>query len=91
MSSAATDAGTASPDAGASCAAEPGCITCGDVAIALTVTSVTGADALCHDEQGRAELVATELVGDVQPGDRVLVHAGVAIERLAAVSISLER
>ncbi len=27
--------------------------------------------------------MATELVGEVRPGDRVLVHAGVAIERLA--------
>ena len=65
-----------------SCSAEPGCITCGDIAVALTVLSVDGADATCEDDQGRQELVATELVGDVLPGDRVLVHAGVAIERL---------
>jgi hydrogenase maturation factor len=26
--------------------------------------------------------VATELVGEVRPGERLLVHAGVAIERL---------
>jgi len=71
------------PDAGAACTAEPGCITCGDVAVALTVATVVGPDARCRDEQGREELVATELVGEVCPGDRVLVHAGVAIERLA--------
>ena len=65
-----------------SCRAEPGCITCGDVAVVLTIASVEGADARCRDDQGREELVATELVGDVEPGDRVLVHAGVAIERL---------
>jgi len=65
-----------------SCSAEPGCITCGDVAVVLTVASASGADARCHNEQGREELVATELVGDVRPGDRLLVHAGVAIERL---------
>lgn len=65
------------------CSLEPGCITCGDVAVPLTVTTVEGSDARCRDEQGREELVATELVGDVGPGDRVLVHAGVAIERLA--------
>jgi len=70
-------------DAAQTCTAEPGCITCGDVAVALTVASVTDADARCRDEQGREELVATELVGEVHPGDRVLVHAGVAIERLA--------
>jgi hydrogenase maturation factor len=67
---------------GETCSAEPGCITCGDVAVVLTVAAVEGSDARCRDEQGREELVATELVGDVQPGDRVLVHAGVAIERL---------
>jgi hydrogenase maturation factor len=66
--------------------AEPGCITCGDVAVVLTVTQVSGADARCRDEQGREELVAIELVGDVGPGQRLLVHAGVAIERLAAAA-----
>lgn len=70
-------------EAGPTCSAEPGCITCGDVAVALTVADVRGSDALCRDDQGREELVATELVGEVGPGDRVLVHAGVAIERLA--------
>jgi hydrogenase maturation factor len=69
-------------EVGATCSAEPGCITCGDVAVVLTVASVEGSDARCRDQQGREELVATELVGDVQPGDRVLVHAGVAIERV---------
>ena len=65
-----------------SCSAEPGCITCGDVAVLLTVVTVAGSDATCRDDEGREELVATELVGDVVLGDRVLVHAGVAIERL---------
>jgi len=73
----------ADADAGATCTAQPGCITCGDVALVLTVTSVAGTDARCRDEQGREELVATELVGRVGAGDRVLVHAGVAIERVA--------
>jgi len=70
-------------DAGVACTAEPGCITCGDVAVVLTVETVAGPDARCRDEQGRQELVATELVGDVSPGDHLLVHAGVAIQRLA--------
>lgn len=69
--------------AGPACLAEPGCITCGDVAVVLTVEVTMGADARCRDEIGRQELVATELVGEVRPGDRVLVHAGVAIERVA--------
>lgn len=67
----------------ATCSAEPGCITCGDVAVVLTVSTLDGADARCHDDQGREELVAIELVGDVAPGDRLLVHAGVAIERVS--------
>jgi hydrogenase expression/formation protein HypC len=71
--------------AGTTCSAEPGCITCGDVAVPLTVASVEGSDAVCHDELGREELVALELVGDVHPGVRLLVHAGVAIERLGDV------
>jgi hydrogenase maturation factor len=62
------------------CNAAPGCITCGDVAVVLIVTDVTGADARCQDESGRQESVAVELVGRVSPGDRLLVHAGVAIE-----------
>jgi hydrogenase maturation factor len=69
-------------EVGATCSAEPGCITCGDVAVALTVASVDGTDAVCRDELGREELVALELVGEVEPGSRLLVHAGVAIERL---------
>ncbi len=76
------------PMGGDACSAEPGCITCGDVAVVLTVASVSGSDARCRDERDREELVATELVGDIRPGDRVLVHAGVAIERLGATPVS---
>jgi hydrogenase expression/formation protein HypC len=63
-------------------APEGSCITCGDVAVPLTVVDVLGADARCRDAQGREELVALELVGGSQPGDVLLVHAGVALERL---------
>ncbi len=66
----------------ASCSLEDGCITCGDVAVALTVVQVGDGDARCADDLGREELVATELVGAVAPGDRLLVHAGVALERI---------
>jgi hydrogenase maturation factor len=62
-----------------------GCITCGDTAVALTVVDVidsAGSDARCRDDAGRTELIATELVGPVRPGDRLLAHAGVAIGRL---------
>ena len=68
--------------AGPACSAEPGCITCGDVAVVLTVAGVDGADARCRADDGREEVVAVELVGAVVAGDRLLVHAGVAIERV---------
>lgn len=68
---------------GPECAAGQGCITCGDVAIVLTVFSANGPDALCRDSDGRQEQVAVELVGPVTAGDRLLVHAGVALERLS--------
>lgn len=58
------------------------CITCGDVAVVLTVVAVDGDDARCRDEQGAEEVVAVDLIDPVAPGDRVLVHARVALERL---------
>ncbi|MCW2725100.1 MAG: hydrogenase maturation factor [Frankiales bacterium] len=70
-------------DPSSSCATGPGCITCGDVALPLTVVEVTGPDARCRTDDGREELVATELVGVVAAGDVLLVHAGVALEHLA--------
>ena len=40
--------------------------------------------ARCVDPAGREELVETALVGRVEPGDVLLVHAGTAIQRAAA-------
>jgi hydrogenase maturation factor len=71
-----------------SCSAEPGCITCGDIAVVLTVVTVDGSDAMCRDAEGREEMVATELVGTVAAGDQLLVHAGVAIERVLAPALT---
>jgi hydrogenase maturation factor len=39
--------------------------------------------ALCSTEEGVASEVMTDLVGAVARGDAVLVHAGVALTRLA--------
>ena len=65
-------------------ATDPGsCITYGDIALPLTVIEVIGADARCRDADGREELVALELVTAPKPGDLLLVHAGVALERLS--------
>ncbi len=78
----ATDASVCSTD-------HDGCITCGDVALQLTVVEVVDAgNADCRDADGAVERVATDLVGDVIVGDRVLVHARVAIARLGPLPIS---
>jgi hydrogenase maturation factor len=63
-----------------------GCITCGDVAVALKVVSVDDASglAVCADEYGASTQVDVLLVAPVAPGDMVLVHAGAAIGRGAA-------
>ena len=62
-------------------ACQPGCITCGDVAVALQVLEVdTERDlALCQDSHGRRETVEIALVAPVAAGDELLVHAGTAI------------
>jgi hydrogenase expression/formation protein HypC len=62
----------------------PVCITCGDVAIPMRVIQ-TGADGLadCVGADGETAQVDLALV-DVVPGDEVLVHACVAIQKLEA-------
>ena len=62
----------------------PVCQTCGDVAIPMRVVQ-TGEDGLadCVDDHGRHSQVELTLV-DAAPGDEVLVHACVAIQRLPA-------
>ena len=66
------------------CDSAMGCITCGDVAVALTVVRLDEGRglALCADEDGSSETVEIDLVAPVAPGDRLLVHAGTAIARL---------
>jgi len=63
---------------------DQGCLTCGDVAVPVTVLRRADYDAICVDAHGNEGTVATELVGDVTAGERLLVHAGVAIEKLEA-------
>jgi hydrogenase maturation factor len=62
---------------------EPVCITCGDVAIAMRVVRM-GQDGLaeCVTEEGATSTVEIGLLDAVAPGDSVLVHACVALERL---------
>jgi hydrogenase maturation factor len=68
------------------CDHDTGCITCGDVAVALTVLRVDEERelALCAADDGEKETVEIALVGRVAPGDALLVHAGTALQRLEA-------
>jgi hypothetical protein len=60
------------------------CITCGDDGVPMTVlrTDLVRGLALCADEDGTRSTVETALVEPVDPGDRLLVHAGTALARL---------
>ena len=60
---------------------EDSCITCGDVAVEARVVALHNGSALI-EKAGAREEVAIDLVADVAVGDRVLCHAGVALERL---------
>ena len=60
--------------------AEP-CVTCGDVAVTATVVSVSG-DTATVDVDGRREQVGIELVSPVEPGEALLCHAGIALQKV---------
>ncbi len=63
------------------------CITCGDQGLPLRVVALEGDGlARCRDDAAPGEPDATvdvQLVGEVAPGDVVLVHAGVALVLLS--------
>ena len=61
------------------------CITCSDEGIPMHVERIDEMRglALCAAEDGSKSTVEIALV-DVAPGDRVLVHAGVALAELTA-------
>jgi hydrogenase maturation factor len=61
------------------------CTTCADDGVPMTVVRVDSEAGLawCTDGSGEAAEVETALVAPLAPGDRVLVHAGVAIAALA--------
>jgi hydrogenase maturation factor len=61
-----------------SCSGEH-CVTCSDEALPMRVAAVRpDAVALCGEDVE----VMTDLIGAVEPGDVLLVHAGVAIARV---------
>jgi hydrogenase assembly chaperone HypC/HupF len=60
------------------------CITCGDHAVPMRVLRIDDARmlALCEDEDGERSSVEIALVEPVHDGDRLLVHAGTALQVL---------
>jgi hydrogenase maturation factor len=60
------------------------CITCGDQATSMTVLRVDAdrALALCAGDGDERRTVDVALLEPVAPGERVLVHADVALQRL---------
>ena len=67
------------------CLAAPGCITCGDEALPMTVVDVDRERdlALCADAAGKRSTVEIALVDPVVLGEVLLVHAGTALARAA--------
>jgi D-sedoheptulose 7-phosphate isomerase len=59
------------------------CITCGDVAVQARVIAVRNGTAVI-EQDGLREEIAVDLVEGVEVGDRVLCHAGVALEKVPA-------
>ena len=59
------------------------CITCSDAAELGTVLTVDRANATVElDGDGRRVRVAVDLVAPVSAGDRLLCHAGIALEKV---------
>ena len=67
---------------GAVCEVVDGCLTCGDLAVPVTVIEEGEPDALCADDHGTRGSVGVELVAPVRAGERLLIHGGVAITKL---------
>jgi hypothetical protein len=60
------------------------CSACSDEGVPMRVLeSHAGALATCAGDDGGRTEVMTDLVGEVGPGDTLLVHAGVALMRLS--------
>ena len=57
------------------------CLTCSDEAVAARVRSVERLEAVIA-VGAETERVAIDLVPDARPGDLLLCHAGIALERL---------
>lgn len=62
------------------------CVTCADEGVPMRVVALDAARglALCAADDGARATVEIALLDHVAPGDALLVHAGVALVRLAA-------
>jgi hydrogenase maturation factor len=62
------------------------CVTCGDEAVPMEVVRLDEERglALCAADDGARHTVEIALVDPVQAGDRLLVHAGVALAAVPA-------
>lgn len=63
------------------------CITCSDEAVEAEVVAVHGMEATVRIA-GAEVRVAVDLVPDAAPGDLLLCHAGIALERVTGFSRS---
>ena len=61
------------------------CLTCGDVALPASVVTIKGAAGIVRTAVGEEEADLT-LVAPVRPGELVLVHGGVALERVKPIA-----
>ncbi|MDQ3240768.1 MAG: HypC/HybG/HupF family hydrogenase formation chaperone [Thermoleophilaceae bacterium] len=68
------------------CLPEVGCITCGDEGVEMRALKVDAGSglAVCVDPAGSTSEVDLGIVAAVEPGDALLVHAGVALTRLGS-------
>jgi D-sedoheptulose 7-phosphate isomerase len=60
------------------------CLTCGDVALPAAVVHASGTGAVVRTAQGE-DSVDVSLVSPVSPGELLLVHGGVALERVRPI------
>ena len=58
------------------------CLTCGDVATEMRVVRLDGDLAVCEAADGDVRTVEVALLDGIDEGDRLLVHADVALVRV---------
>jgi len=64
------------------CGPHEHCITCGDVGVEMLVLRLDDDLAVCEAADGDVRTVEVALVDGVAEGDRLLVHADVALVKL---------